>query len=90
VNNYFLLKSQRQVFLPQEKPNIVFIVLGSARRDLFGAYGSSKNLTPFIDSLAKNSLVMMDYYPFGCGSAQVHVSLFLGKHSTRHREKFLE
>jgi len=66
------------------KPNIIFIVLDSARRDLFGAYGNSKKLTPFIDSLAKNSLVMMDHYAAGCGSAQAHVSLFLGQHSTRH------
>ena len=35
-------------------PNIIFIVLDSARRDLFSAYGNNKKLTPFIDSLEKN------------------------------------
>lgn len=68
----------------ETKPNIIFVVLDSARRDLFGSYGSKKNLTPFIDSLENESLVMMDHYASGCGSAQAHVSLFLGQHSTRH------
>ena len=68
-----------------KKPNIIFIVLDSARRDLFSSYGNSKKLTPFIDSLAKDSLVMMDHYAAGCGSAQAHVSMFLGQHSTRHK-----
>ena len=67
-----------------KQPNIVFIVLDSARRDLFGMYGNKKGLTPFIDSLAENSLVMDDHIASGCGSAQAHVGLFLGQHSYRH------
>jgi len=65
-------------------PNIVFIILDSARRDLFGFYGDNRTLTPYLDSLAKKSLVMNDHYASGCGSAQAHVSLFLGQHSSRH------
>ena len=66
-------------------PNIIFIVLDSARRDLFGSYGNQKQLTPFLDALAEDSLVMMDHYAAGCGSAQAHVSMFLGQHSARHK-----
>ena len=66
-------------------PNVIFIVLDSARRDLFGAYGSCGNLTPFLDQLSRESLVMMDHYAAGCGSSQAHVSMFLGQHSARHK-----
>lgn len=66
------------------KPNIILIVLDSARRDFFGCYGNNEGLTPNIDALAKDSMVLYDHYASGCGSAQAHVSLFLGQHSVRH------
>ena len=66
-------------------PHIVFLILDSARRDLFGCYGSSKGLTPHCDQLAKEGMVLGNHYAPGCGSAQSHVSLFLGQHSARHK-----
>jgi len=66
------------------KPNIILIILDSARRDMFGCYGHDGGLTPNIDVLAKDSLLLMDHYAAGCGSTQAHVSLFLGQHSARH------
>lgn len=66
------------------KPNIVLLILDSARRDMFGCYGHSGGLTPNIDHLSKDSLLLMDHYAAGCGSTQAHVSLFLGQHSARH------
>ena len=66
-------------------PHIVFLILDSARQDLFGCYGSSKGLTPNCDQMAHQGLVLENHYAPGCGSDQSHVSLFLGQHSIRHK-----
>jgi len=67
-----------------KRPNIILIILDSARRDMFGCYGHEGGLTPNIDALAAESMVMQDHYAAGCGSTQAHVSIFLGQHSARH------
>jgi len=64
--------------------DIALIILDSARRDLFGCYGNLEGLTPNIDKLAKEGLILEDHYAGGCGSTQAHVSTFLGQHSARH------
>ena len=67
-----------------KRPNIIFIILDSARRDMFGCYGHEGALSPNIDALAAEGTVMRDHYAAGCGSTQAHVSIFLGQHSARH------
>lgn len=67
------------------KPNIIFLILDAARQDMFGCYGSQENLTPNIDALAAEGIVLKRHYAAGCGSAQAHVSIFTGQHSERHR-----
>lgn len=66
-------------------PNIVLIILDSARRDMFGCYGAPYGLTPNFDRLAGEGMLLWDHYAAGCGSAQAHVSTFTGQHSARHR-----
>ncbi|MDA2915213.1 sulfatase-like hydrolase/transferase, partial [Acidobacteriia bacterium AH_259_A11_L15] len=65
-------------------PNIVLLILDSARRDLYGCYGSSSGLTPNFDRLAERGVLLRNHYAPGCGSAQAHVSIFTGQHSARH------
>lgn len=67
-----------------ERPNIILIILDSARRDMFGSYGNSEGLTPNIDQLAKKSLILRDHYAAACGSAPAHTSIFTGHHAGRH------
>jgi arylsulfatase len=67
------------------RPNIVLLNLDSARKDMFGCYGNSLGLTPNLDRLAKEGLVLENHYAPGSGSAQAHVSIFTGQHSARHR-----
>ncbi|MDR2627524.1 MAG: sulfatase-like hydrolase/transferase [Dysgonamonadaceae bacterium] len=50
--------------LPQ-KPNIILVVIESFSADFMGSFGNTENHTPFIDSLARNSLLFTDLYATG-------------------------
>ena len=39
------------------KPNVLFIIIDSARFDHFGLYGYPKNTTPFLDSIVDDFMV---------------------------------
>lgn len=66
-------------------PNVILIILDSARRDAFGCYGSAAGVTPNFDRLAAEGALLWDHQAAGSGSAQAHVSMFTGQHSARHR-----
>ena len=66
-------------------PHIVLLILDSTRSDMLGCYGNADGLTPNIDSLAKNGLVLRNHYAASCGSAASHVSIFTGQHPARHK-----
>jgi len=66
-------------------PNVILVILDSARRDAFGAYGATGGLTPNFDRLASEGALLWDHQAAGSGSAQAHVSTFSGQHSARHR-----
>lgn len=68
-----------------KRPNIVLLIMDSARSDMFGCYGSNLGLTPFIDTLAEKGLLCRKHLTAGSGSAQSHVSIFTGQHPFRHK-----
>src|SRR5262245_63124377 len=43
-------------------PNILLIVVDTLRADRLGAYGNTRHLTPFLDSLAEQSYVFQRAY----------------------------
>ena len=65
------------------KPHVFLVILDSARKDFFGCYGNSEELTPNIDKLAQDSIICKNFYSGGAGTAQSHGCIFLGQHSTR-------
>lgn len=66
-------------------PNIILLIMDSARSDMFGCYGNSLDLTPRIDQLARNGLLFRNHHTAGSGSAQSHVSIFTGQYPFRHK-----
>lgn len=68
-----------------QHPNIILLMLDAARQDMFGCYGNNEGLTPNIDKLAQEGVILKNHYAAGCGSAQAHVSIFSGQHSERHK-----
>ena len=66
----------------KKKPNILLIVMDSARKDLFGFYNDNI-YTPNIDKLSQDSIICKNFYSAGSQSALSHVALFTGQHSAR-------
>lgn len=69
----------------KDKPNVILVILDSARKDMFGCYGSDLGLTPNMDALAETGTLLLDHYAAACGSAPAHVSIFTGHHPARHQ-----
>ncbi len=63
-------------------PNILLIVMDSARSDLFGCYNKS-NFTPNIDKIRSDSVICKNFYSAGSQSALSHTAIFTGQHSSR-------
>ncbi len=56
--------------VPASGKNVVFIFMESMSANLMGKYGNTKGLTPFLDSLAKESLVFNNVYSAGIHTNQ--------------------
>jgi arylsulfatase A-like enzyme len=66
------------------RPNVILIVLDTARRDRFGTYGYQRRTTPTVDSLAEEGMRaerMVANAPYTVPS---HASLFSGLYPTEH------
>lgn len=60
---YYMLKADSAKIAGH--PNIVMILMESMSAHLLGSFGNEKNLTPFLDSLAQNSLLFKNCYSAG-------------------------
>ena len=67
-----------------EHPNIVLVVLDTARRDRFGCYGYGRPTTPTVDSLARDGVVLETMISNAPWTLPAHGSLFTGLYPTEH------
>jgi arylsulfatase A-like enzyme len=65
-------------------PNIVLVVLDTARRDRFGCYGYNKPTTPNVDSLARDGLLVERMFANAPWTPPSHASLFTGLYPSEH------
>ncbi len=64
--------------LSRKDPNIVIIILESHTSDVVGVLGGEKNVSPFIDSLSKSSLLFSSIFSSGTRTDQGIVSILNG------------
>ena len=64
--------------------NVILIVLDTVRADHMTSYGSKRNTTPFIDSIAKESTLFTNAYSTSCWTLPSHGSLFTGRYAFSH------
>ena len=65
-------------------PNIVLVVLDTARRDRFSLYGYERPTTPYMEALANESTVFTEAYSTSSWTPPAHASLFTGLYSCAH------
>ncbi|MGH2692159.1 MAG: sulfatase-like hydrolase/transferase [Actinomycetota bacterium] len=70
--------------MKEELPNIVLVVLDTARWDHFGCYGYSRPTTPTVDSLARDGMQVETMIANGPWTLPSHGSLFTGLYPTQH------
>lgn len=69
---------------PREHPNIVIIVMDTARQDHLSCYGYQRATTPFLEELASEARVFRNAYSTSSWTVPAHASLFTGLHSISH------
>lgn len=67
----------------QLKPNIIFLLIDSARADHFSCYGYGKKTTPFIDSLASDGIQFENAISPSGSTKPVMYSIFTGMHLSK-------
>jgi arylsulfatase A-like enzyme len=67
-----------------QKPNIIMISIDTLRPDHTGAYGYSRNTSPFLDELAKDMTVFKNCYAHASWTPPSVASLFTSLYPTQH------
>ena len=83
VNKKYIVTSQDKSD-ESHKPNIIWLVLDTARRDHFSCYGYERETTPYIDQFAKESVLFTNYISTAPWTLASHASMFTGLYSSKH------
>jgi arylsulfatase A-like enzyme len=68
----------------REPPNVLLIVVDTLRADRLGAYGNGRDLTPFLDSLARRGTVFANAYAPSSWTCPSVASLFTSRYASQH------
>ncbi|MDD3044118.1 MAG: LTA synthase family protein, partial [Candidatus Delongbacteria bacterium] len=71
-------KDTTEYILNLSRPNIIIILIESMSAENLQYFGNKESVTPYLDSLAINSLVFSDFYATGYRTEQGLVSLLSG------------
>ncbi|TVT94423.1 sulfatase-like hydrolase/transferase [Haloferax volcanii] len=66
------------------QPNIVLLLLDTARADHFGFNGYERNTTPNIDEITEQSIVYENSYSNSIWSLPAYASIFTGELPSEH------
>jgi len=66
------------------KPNLLIIVMDTARCDHFGCYGHMRPTTPNVDAMAHESVQFQRAYSSAPWTPPAHASLFTGMYNSKH------
>jgi len=66
------------------RPNILLIVIDTLRADRLSAYGESRDLTPFLDSLAARGAIFQNTYAPSSWTNPSIASLFTSRYQSQH------
>jgi arylsulfatase A-like enzyme len=72
----------------EKTPNIIWIVMDSARRDHISIYGSAQNTTPNIDQFSKDARIFNRAISTSPWTWPSHASMFTGMFPSKHQAHF--
>ncbi len=75
---------------PDTRPNVVVVVLDTARPDYMSAYGHPRPTTPFLERFAAQGTRFDRAYSVSCWTLPAHVSLFTGEPPNVHKAQQLD
>ena len=81
---------ENQVSKLKGKPNIIWIVLDTARKDHFSFYGYERKTTPFIDEFSKDGVLFTNYISTAPWTLPSHASMFTGMYPSKHGAHFTD
>jgi len=67
------------------RPNILLVVMDTARASSFSCYGAPRSTTPTVDRLAEQGVLFLKAVSPSPWTLPSHVSLFTGLHPSEHR-----
>lgn len=70
---------------PESRPNVVFIVMDTGRKDRYSLYGHFRPTTPRIAELAADGAVFEKAYTVSPWTLPSHASMFTGLYPSQHR-----
>ena len=69
---------------PDDKTNVILIVMDTTRRDHLSCYGYTRETTPHLDSLARDSLLFTNAYSPSSWTLPAHASIMTGLYPSTH------
>lgn len=73
-----------------DKPNVILIVMDTARKDHLSCYGASRKTTPNIDQFSKEGILFTRYISTAPWTIPSHASLFTGMFTSKHGARFTQ
>jgi arylsulfatase A-like enzyme len=70
---------------PQQRPNVMLIVLDTVRADRLSCYGNTTLTTPNIDRLARGGLLFLNAFSTAPWTIPSHASMFTGLYPSQHQ-----
>lgn len=83
----FIVRPFQKTTSPASGMNLLFITLDTTRADRIGAYGYKGAMTPHIDALAGQGIVMENCYTPAPLTLPAHCSMFTGKYPIGHQAR---
>lgn len=74
----------RDNFVLKSKPNIIWLLIDTARADRLSCYGYEKKTTPFIDRIAQEGVLYESAYATSSWTLPSHASMFTGLFPRSH------
>ena len=73
---------------PDREPDVILVTLDTTRADHLGVYGYERDISPFLDEFARQSVVFERAWATGAWTLPTHASMLTGRYVSNHGARF--